>query len=52
MEKRLHDLGVPGDFLLVAGGERFDLQIGEQALGRQDSVFSRKSSSMSALGCR
>ena len=32
MEDGLHDLGVSGDLLLVAGGEGFDLQIGEQAL--------------------
>jgi len=32
MEDGLHDFGVTGDLLLVAGGKGFDLQIGEQAL--------------------
>ena len=31
-EEKLHRFGVPGDFLLVSRGERFDLQIEEQPL--------------------
>jgi len=31
-EDKLHDLAVSGDFLLVAGGERLDFEIGEQPL--------------------
>jgi hypothetical protein len=29
MEDGLHDFGIPGDFLLIATIEPFDLQIGE-----------------------